>query len=92
AGALITEDARVDLAVLAEALAALQSWTEENTEAAVRSVAQDRGKKLGQLAQPLRAAVTGRAASPGIFEVLQILGQSESISRILDQTEPIGGP
>ena len=92
ATAIITQDARADLSILAEALSALQSWTEADTEAAVRSVAEKLGKKLGQLAQPLRAAVTGRAASPGIFEVLEILGQAESISRIRDQAGLIEGP
>ena len=92
ATALITEDACSDLAVLAEALSALQSWTEGEIEAVVRAVADERGKKLGQLAQPLRAAVTGRAASPGIFEVLHILGPDEGVSRIRDQAEPVGGP
>lgn len=89
ASALITEDARADLAVLAEALSALQSWTENEIEAVVRAVAEKHGKKLGQLAQPLRAAVTGRVTSPGIFEVLLILGQDEGISRIRDQADPI---
>jgi len=92
ATALITEDARADLAVIAEALSKLQSWTENEIESVVRAVAEKRGKKLGQLAQPLRAAVTGRAASPGIFEVLLILGEDEGISRIRDQAGPTEGP
>ena len=85
ASALLTDDARSDLAALADSLADLGSWTETDIEASVRSVAEALGKKLGQLAQPLRAALTGRTSSPGIFEVLQILGQSECIQRIRDQ-------
>ena len=41
--------------------------------------------KLGKLAQPLRAALTGRTTSPGIFDVLVLLGQDESLARIADQ-------
>ena len=43
------------------------------------------GVKLGDLAQPLRAALTGRATSPGIFDVLEILGREESLARLADQ-------
>ena len=43
------------------------------------------GVKLGKLAQPLRAALTGRTTSPGIFDVLVLLGQGESLARIADQ-------
>ena len=46
------------------------------------------GQKLGKIAQPLRAALTGRTTSPGIFDVLLHLGQGESIARIDDQLEP----
>ena len=41
--------------------------------------------KLGKVAQPLRAALTGRATSPGIFDVLEVLGRDESLARIRDQ-------
>jgi glutamyl-tRNA synthetase len=51
----------------------------------VRNVADRAGVKLGKLAQPLRAALTGRATSPGIFDVLVLLGQGESLDRIADQ-------
>jgi glutamyl-tRNA synthetase len=54
-------------------------------EGAVRTVADSAGIKLGKLAQPLRAALTGRTTSPGIFDVLQLLGQGESLDRIADQ-------
>jgi len=43
------------------------------------------GAKLGQVAQPLRAALTGRSTSPGIFDVLETLGREESLGRISDQ-------
>ncbi|MPT21525.1 MAG: glutamate--tRNA ligase, partial [Starkeya sp.] len=48
--------------------------------------AEAQGVKLGMLAQPLRAAVTGKTTSPGIFDVLAVLGREESLARIADQT------
>ena len=68
-------------------LAALDEWTAEATEAAVRKVAEETGVKLGQVAQPLRAALTGRATSPGIFDVLVLLGREESLARIADRMD-----
>ena len=54
-------------------------------EAAVREVAESAGVKLGAVAQPLRAALTGKRTSPGIYDVLFLLGRDESLSRIADQ-------
>jgi len=54
-------------------------------DAAVREVAESNSLKLGKLAQPLRAALTGKATSPGIFDVLVLLGKDESLARIADQ-------
>ena len=51
----------------------------------MRETAEALGVKLGDLAQPLRAALTGRATSPGIFEVMEILGRDESLGRLADQ-------
>ena len=56
-----------------------------SVEAAIREVAEGNGVKLGKLAQPLRAALTGRTTSPGIFDVLALLGRDESLARIADQ-------
>ncbi len=50
----------------------------------MRSYAEATGTKLGQVAQPLRAALTGRTTSPGIFDVLEVLGKTESLARIAD--------
>ncbi len=50
----------------------------------MREVAEAEGVKLGQVAQPLRAALTGRATSPGIFDVLALLGREESLARVAD--------
>ena len=60
----------------------------EATERAVRGFAERHGAKLGAVAQPLRAALTGRTTSPGIFEVLTVLGKSESLARLADQAPP----
>ena len=56
----------------------------------MRKVAEERGLKLGKLAQPLRAALTGKTTSPGIFDVLALIGRDESLGRIADQfVEPM---
>ena len=83
--ALLTPEARLLLKAAHEALTALDDWTHDATEQAIRVVADAQGQKLGKLAQPLRAALTGRTASPGIFDVLVLLGKGESLSRIEDQ-------
>jgi glutamyl-tRNA synthetase len=86
--ALLTSDAREMLHVAYEKLGALADWDAASLEAAIREVAESQGVKLGKLAQPLRAALTGRTTSPGIFDVLTLLGRSESLARIADQMEP----
>src|SRR5271154_6796836 len=86
AAALLTPDAKTLLADIAAELAAVEPWTAETTEQAVRTFAERKGAKLGAIAQPLRAALTGRTTSPGIFEVLAVLGKAESLARIADQT------
>ena len=88
AGALLTPEARQLLAAAHNSLAALANWDGESLEAAIREVAESHGVKLGKLAQPLRAALTGRTTSPGIFDVLALLGRDESLARIADQMEP----
>jgi glutamyl-tRNA synthetase len=88
AAALLTGDARALLASAHAKLAALAEWDAASLEAAVREVAEAGGVKLGKLAQPLRAALTGRTTSPGIFDVLALLGRNESLARIADQMEP----
>jgi glutamyl-tRNA synthetase len=85
AGALLEGQAADLLAFAHAALAAVPDWTAEATEQAVREVAETAGVKLGQVAQPLRAALTGRATSPGIFDVLVLLGRDESLARVADR-------
>ncbi|MCX7282394.1 MAG: glutamate--tRNA ligase [Alphaproteobacteria bacterium] len=78
---LLTPEAR---AVLATALRALDAtdWTGPALEAAARAHAEATGVKLGQVAQPLRAALTGKASSPPLFEMLALLGREESLIRL----------
>src|SRR6185369_9156646 len=88
AAALLEDGAGDLLALVHQALSRVPDWTAEETERAVREVAEAEGVKLGQVAQPLRAALTGRATSPGIFDVLVLLGREESLARLADQMEP----
>lgn len=85
AEALLEGQASDLLARVHAALASLDAWTAEATEGAIRKVSEEAGVKLGQVAQPLRAALTGRATSPGIFDVLVLLGRQESLARIADR-------
>jgi glutamyl-tRNA synthetase len=85
AASLLEGQASDLLALVHAALAALPEWSVEATEQAVRGVSDAAGVKLGQVAQPLRAALTGRATSPGIFDVLVLLGRQESLARIADR-------
>ena len=86
---ILTSDARATLTTLAGRLEALTTWAEEEIEAAVREMAEVSGVKLGQIAQPLRAALSGSNVSPGIFEVAAILGREETLGRISDVTDKV---
>ena len=66
-------------------LGAQKDWTTGGLEATLKSQAEQRGLGLGKLAQPLRAALTGQTTSPGIFDVLTLLGRDEALARIRDQ-------
>jgi glutamyl-tRNA synthetase len=85
----LDEAGRETLAALLPQLEAVDPWTVETLEACVRAFAEATDRKLGKVAQPLRAARTGRATSPGIFDVLEVLGRNESLGRISDQTSVI---
>ncbi|MFC0283272.1 glutamate--tRNA ligase [Camelimonas abortus] len=85
AAALLDEAGRSRLAAALAALEALPEWTAEALESTVRGVAERLGVKLGQIAQPLRAALTGKTTSPGLFDVMLVLGREESLGRIRDQ-------
>ncbi|MDP2354647.1 MAG: glutamate--tRNA ligase [Beijerinckiaceae bacterium] len=83
----ILEHGRAHLSALLPLFTELTEWTAAASEAAVRSYCEATGAKLGAVAQPLRAALTGRATSPGIFDVLETLGREESMARLADQTK-----
>jgi glutamyl-tRNA synthetase len=84
ATALLDAPGRAALAAVADRLAGLADWTAAGTEQVVRAYAEEAGLKLGKVAQPLRAALTGRATSPPVFDVLAVLGREESLARIAD--------
>lgn len=88
AAKLLTPDARKRLRGLIETFAAVPEWTATALDTAARAHAQDLGIKLGDVAQPLRAALTGRNVSPGIFDVLFVLGREEAMGRLADQADP----
>jgi len=87
AGTLLDPAAIDLLAAVRRAIEAVDAWGAEALEAAVRGVAEQAGLGLGKVAQPLRAALTGRTTSPGIFDVLVLLGREESLARLSDRLE-----
>lgn len=87
AQAILDPDARSILNGLLPEFKALNDWNAASTEAVVRSYSEANGLKLGKIAQPLRAALTGRSTSPGVFDVLAVLGRDESLARIGDQID-----
>jgi glutamyl-tRNA synthetase len=84
AAKVLDNDGRALLVRLAASLEALPDWSREGLEAVTRDFAEAEGAKLGSVAQPLRAALTGRTVSPGVFEVMALLGRQESLARIGD--------
>ncbi|USG59603.1 glutamate--tRNA ligase [Sneathiella marina] len=84
ASKLLDDVAKGVLSRLADRLESQSEWTLESAESAVRAAAESEELKLGKIAQPLRAALTGTTVSPGIFEILEVLGQEESVGRIRD--------
>lgn len=82
---LLDPAARSLLKDLHARLAGAPAWTAPALEAEVRTFAEATGAKLGKVAQPLRAALTGRAVSPPVFDVMAVLGREESLARIADQ-------
>ena len=59
-----------------------EEWTEAALEALLRGFAAEKGVKLGQVAQPLRAALTGSLETPGLFEILALLGKERALRRL----------
>jgi len=84
ANKLLDESARAILGKLLPNLQHLPDWTAVPLEAAIREFAEGEGLKLGKVAQPLRAALTGTTVSPSIFEVIAVLGEPETLGRLKD--------
>lgn len=76
---------RAVIASLIPVLEALESWNVADVETAVREYTEQQGLKLGKVAQPIRTATTGRTTSPGVFDVMAVLGKDECVSRLRDQ-------
>jgi glutamyl-tRNA synthetase len=87
AAKLLEGDAAKHLAALHARFSALEEWEPAALETATRAYAEEAGAKLGGVAQPLRAALTGRTTSPPIFDVLHVLGRKESLARIADRAD-----
>ena len=85
AQALLTDEACDILGRIHLRIGDESGWTSEGLEASLKALAEELDLGLGKLAQPLRAALTGQTTSPGIFDVLVLLGRDESLARIADQ-------
>lgn len=81
----LTGESRAALSEVADRLAGSDTWSAEALNAIVRGYVEEKDLKLGKIAQPLRAALTGRTVSPGVFEVMELLGRDESLARLGDQ-------
>ena len=90
AAALLDDDSRARLSGLSDRLAKENHWTIEALEATTKAYAEELELGLGKLAQPMRAALTGTTTSPGIFDVLVLLGKEESLARLNAQASPAG--
>lgn len=88
AAALLTPENRQLIGRLRLALESVTPWTAQTTEAAMRAFAELNDLKFGAIAQPLRVSLTGRTTSPGIFDVLAVLGREECLARLADQASP----
>jgi glutamyl-tRNA synthetase len=86
AKAVLTPQVIELLAAIVPRLQAIEDWTAAANEAVLRAFAEENGLKLGAVAQPLRAALTGKTTSPPIFDVLAVLGKDESLARLRDRT------
>ncbi len=82
AAALLDDEGRQRVRLTADRLRAENHWTIETLEATTKALAEELAVGLGKLAQPMRAALTGTTTSPGIFDVLVLLGRDESLARL----------
>ncbi len=82
AAKFLDDDGRARLRPISDALSGENNWTMEALEATTKALAEELDLGFGKLAQPMRAALTGTTTSPGIFDVLVLLGRDESLARI----------
>ena len=82
--AVVDDEARRHLAELSKCLGDAGAWTAGTLEKLVRRYSDEERVKLGKIAQPLRAALTGATVSPGIFEIMEVLGKEETLGRLDD--------
>ena len=87
---LVPENKEI-LEVLLQGIEGLTELSQENIDRLFRSIMEARGLKMGQVAQPLRVALTGRTVSPGIFEVIDILGKDRVTRRLRTAISHIPG-
>ncbi|GJL77516.1 MAG: glutamate--tRNA ligase [Nitrospinaceae bacterium] len=80
----LTPEARPNLQLLVSRLSILNDFSESTLEATFKEIVEQEGIKLGKLAQPVRIALTGKKESPGIYEVLSLLGRDTTLSRLKD--------
>jgi glutamyl-tRNA synthetase len=82
---LLDAGTRTAIGKLVPRLEAIKDWEAPTLEAEVRTFAEETGAKLGKVAQPLRAALTGRSVSPPVFDVMAVLGREEALARLREQ-------
>ncbi|WP_019223676.1 glutamate--tRNA ligase [Bartonella rattaustraliani] len=87
---LLNKNGKAILEGLYLVLKTCHSWDAKTLDETLRSYAQTHDLKFGSIAQPLRAALTGRSTSPGVFDVLILLGKDEALNRIDDQLTTTG--
>ncbi len=83
----LTDDTRIIISQVISKLETLEDWQPDAINALIRQFSEDIDLKLGKVAQPLRVALTGRTVSPGVFEVMGLLGKNESLARLKNQIE-----
>ena len=85
ASKLLDDGAKANISKILPKFEEISDWEPDSISNTIRSFAEEHDLKLGQIAQPIRAALTGKATSPGAFDVLNIFGKSESLARLQDQ-------
>jgi glutamyl-tRNA synthetase len=88
AKALLADGGKAVLGQIAQALESQPAWTARDLESWAKAYGEAHGLKLGQVAQPIRVALSGSTVSPPIFDVMDVLGRDESLARIRDAVGP----